>query len=213
MGVAGYQSDIDTYKAELAEVQARLAELTDKTELYRGIIETCTRDREDVLTKIRKEVDNRLTEQEHDRIEAMKADKFRIYRPATDYEDTFEDGGSAPNVDDCDLLVDGNMFEVKEKGSESDELTDRLEAVYRFYNLRVGDLIAIGDLSYRVNKQGYSVLKTFTKSRAEKERERQEELARQERLAEEQRKLEEQKKKKEEETTKSVKPKRNRGLH
>lgn len=180
MGVAGYQSDIDAYKAELAEVQARLAELTDKTELYRGMIEICTWDKDDILSKIRKEVDSRLTEQEHDRIEAMKADKFRIYRPAADYEDTFEEGGPAPNVDDCELLVDGNMYEVKEKGSESEDLTDRLEATYRYYNLRIGDLIAIGDLAYRVNKQGYSVLKTFTKSRAEKERDRQEELAREE---------------------------------
>ena len=143
MGVAGYQSDIDTYKAELAEVQARLAELTDKTELYRGIIETCTRDRDDVITKIRKEVDRRLTEQERDRIEAMKADRFRIYRPTADYDDTFEEGGPAPNVDDCELLVDGNMYDVKEKGSESEELTDRLEATYRYYNLRIGDLIAM----------------------------------------------------------------------
>ena len=143
MGVAGYQSDIDTYKAEFAEVQARLTELTDKTELYRRIIETCTRDRDYVITKIRKEVDRRLTEQERDRIEAMKADRFRIYRPTADYDDTFEEGGPAPNVDDCEFLVDSNMYDVKEKGSESEELTDRLEATYRYYNLHVGDLIAM----------------------------------------------------------------------
>ena len=216
MGVAGYQSDIDVYNAELAEVRARLTELTDKTEIYRGIIETCTRDRDDILSKIRKEVDRRLTEQERDRIEAMKADRFRIYRPTADYDDTFEDGGPAPNVDDCELLVDGNMFEVKEKGSESEALTDRLEATYRYYNLRIGDLIAIGDLAYRVNKQGYSVLKTFTKSRAEKERERQEELAREEQErteAEERQREEEQKKKKEEETTKQVQHKTRNKLH
>ena len=216
MGVAGYQSDIDAYKAELAEVQARLAELTDKTELYRGIIETCTRDRDDVITKIRKEVDRRLTEQERDRIETMKADRFRIYRPTADYDDTFEEGGPAPNVDDCEHLVDGNMFEVREKGSESEDLTDRLEATYRYYNLRIGDLIAIGDLAYRVNKQGYSVLKTFTKSRAEKDRERQEKLAReeQERIeAEKRQREEEQKKKKEEETTKQVQHKTRNKLH
>ena len=216
MGVAGYQSDIDAYKAELAEVRARLTELTDKTELYRGIIETCTRDRDDVITKIRKEVDRRLTEQEQDRIAAMKADKFKIYRPAADYEDTFDDGGPAPNVDDCELLVDGNMFEVKEKGSESEELADRLEATYRYYNLRIGDLITIGDLAYRVNKQGYSVLKTFTKSRAEKERERQEELAReeQERIeAEERQRQQEEEQKKEEETTKQVQHKTRNKLH
>ncbi|MBR1832711.1 MAG: hypothetical protein IJ784_09805, partial [Ruminiclostridium sp.] len=102
--------------------------------------------------------------------------------------------------------------------SESEDLTDRLEATYRYYNLRIGDLIAIGDLAYRVNKQGYSVLKTFTKSRAEKERERQEELAReeQERIAVEEcqrQREEEQKKKKEEETTKQVQHKTRNKLH
>ena len=212
MGVAGYQSDIDAYNAELAEVQARIAELNDKTELYRGMIETCTRNRDDILTKIRKEVDSRLTEQEQDRIAAMKADRFKIYRPAADYEDTFEEGGFAPNVDDCELLVDGNMFEVKEKGSESEELTDRLEATYSYYNLRIGDLIAIGDLAYRVNKQGYSVLKTFTKSRAEKERERQEDLVREEQerieAEERQRQQEEEQRRKEEKQKQQTEPKK-----
>ena len=200
-----FDDDVKSDSIDLEKLKTKLAELTDKTETYRSIIETC-RDKNDFITKIHKEVERRLTEQEQDKIAAMKADRFRIYRPAADYDDTFDDGGPAPNVDDCDLLVDSNMFEVREKGSESEDLGERLEAAYRFYNLRVGDLIAIGDLAYRVNKKGYSVLKTFTRSRAEKERERQEELDREERerLAEEERRIqqEEQERKKAEEKQK-----------
>ena len=111
-----------------------------------------------------------------------------------------------------------NSFDVN---ANPDDIRELLTTIRDTDDLYEGDVICLDNIGYYLDYNKIYRIDDFMRSRIEAERkrqeqierERQEELARQERLAEEQRKLEEQKKKKEEETTKSVKPKRNRGLH
>ncbi len=215
MGVAGYQSDIEAYKAELAKVQSQLAELTDKTELYRGIIETCTRDRDDYITKLVKATREKLDEQEQARVKELQAKKYTVYTP----DDPKNFHISRANIDYYKESFERSVFDVS---ADPDDIRELLTTIRDTDDLYEGDVICIDNTGYYLDYNKIYIVDDFMQSRIEAERQRQEELAKQEqeRIAaeerrrqqeEEQRRLEEQKKKKEEETTKQVKSKKKTG--
>ena len=214
--VAGYDADVNADNRQLAELRTRHSELTAKTDTYRAIIDTC-RDRDDFITKLTKEVEKRLTEQEQAKIAAMKADTFTIYRPSVRREYGFTSIDDSPNIDEYEVYAKGCMFDVDGKDRTSDDMGEKLEAIYQHYNLHVGYVIQMNQKSYYTNVKGFNAIRTFTQSAKAYHQQQAEELARQEqeRIAAEERRRqqeEEQYKREEEKAKQQTTPKKKKSL-
>ena len=211
--VAGYADDVAADNERLAEMQSELEAQKKREAVLRGIIKTYG-DRDDYITKLVKATREKLDEQEQARVKELQAKKYTVYTP----DDPRNFHISRANIDYYKESFERSVFDVN---ADPDDIRELLTTIRDTDDLYEGDVICLDNIGYYLDYNKIYRIDDFMQSRIEAERkrqeqierERQEELARQERLAEEQRKLEEQKKKKEEETTKSVKPKRNRGLH
>ena len=211
--VSGYADDVAADNERLAEMQAELEAQKKREAVLRGIIKTYG-DRDDYITKLVKATREKLDEQEQARVRELQAKMYTVYTP----NDPKNFHISRANIDYYKESFERSVFDVS---ADPDDIREVLTTIRDTDDLYEGDVICFDNIGYYLDYNKIYRVDDFMQSRAEIERqrqeqierERQEELARQERLAEEQRKLEEQKKKKEEETIKSVKPKRNRGLH
>ena len=208
--VAGYADDVAADNKRLAEMQSELEEQKKREAVLRGIIKTYG-ERDDYITKLVKRTREKLDEQEQARVKALQEQKYAVYR----YQEQYLPPEKC-NIDDCTKIYERSLFDVN---ADPDSLGEMLNGIVSENNLYRGDIIYLNNTAYHIGEWEFTKIPDFMQSRAEAERqrqeqierERQEELARQERLAEEQRRLEEQKKKKEEETTKQVKSKKKTG--
>ena len=211
--VSEYSADVESDNTKLAEMQAELVELKKREALLHNIVTTYN-DRDDYITKLVKRTREKLSEQEQARVAELKAKMYTVYTPI----ETNNFHVARANIDYYKESFEQSVFDVS---ANPDNIGEVLTTIRDTADLYAGDVICLDNVGYYLDYDNIYRVDDFMQSRAEAERqrqeqierERQEKLARQKRLAEEQRRLEEQKKKKEEETAKSVKPKRNRGLH
>ena len=207
--VTGYAEDVEKDKARLVEMQSELAELKKREALLHNIITTYN-DRDDYITKLVKRTREKLSEQEQARVDELKAKMYTVYTPV----ETKNYNPGRTNIDYYQKSFEKSVFDIK---ADPDDVDDIINAIYMKHDLCEGDVICYDGAGYYCDYDCFRIYNNFMQSRAEAERQRQEELARkeQERLAEEERrrKQEEQVRKKAEEKQKQQSaPKKKRSL-
>ena len=207
--VSEYSADVESDNARLAEMQSELVELKKREALLHNIITTYN-DRDDYITKLVKRTREKLSEQEQTRVAELKAKKYAVYTPI----ETNNFHVARANIDYYNESFEQSVFDVS---ADPDKIGEVLTTIRDTSNLYAGDVICLDNVGYYLDYDKIYRVDDFMQSRAEVERQRQEELAlkEQERLAAEERrrKQEEQERKKAEEKQKQQSaPKKKRTL-
>ena len=170
--VSGYADDVAADNERLAEMQSELEAQIKREAVLRGIIRTYG-DGDDYITKLVKRTREKLDEQEQAKVRELQAKMYTVYTP----NDPRNFHISRANIDYYKQSFERSVFDIS---ADPDDIVEILTTIRDIDNLYEGDVICLDNVGYYLDYDKIYRVDDFMQSRAEAERQRQEELARKE---------------------------------